>query len=149
MTALPHSTPLTGAISRAGVGYEAYRLLQIGFIVLPIIVGLDKFFNIMVDWSMYLAPWVDRLMGGHSRETMVLVGIVEMAAGVGIALKPKYFGYVVAAWLAMIIINLLSLRMFYDIAMRDFGLFLAALALARLSLMYDHGMWGGLYRRST
>ncbi|NNM84784.1 MAG: hypothetical protein HKL96_03380 [Phycisphaerales bacterium] len=117
--------------------HQAYRILQVGFVLLPIITGVDKFFHFLVNWDKYLAPVVNRMVGGHGHGFMLVAGVVEIAAGIGVALKPTIFAYVVAAWLLGIIINLLLIPGFYDVALRDFGLFLGALALARLSAAYS------------
>jgi uncharacterized membrane protein YphA (DoxX/SURF4 family) len=117
--------------------YQAFALLRIAFTVAPIVFGLDKFFNVLVDWTTYLAPWVNDLMPGSASQFMDVVGIIEVAAGVLVALKPRYGAYVVAAWLAGIIVNLLTYSGYYDIALRDFGLMLGALTLARLASVYD------------
>jgi uncharacterized membrane protein YphA (DoxX/SURF4 family) len=117
--------------------YQAFTLLRIAFTVAPIVFGLDKFFNVLVDWTTYLAPWVNDLMPGSASQFMGFVGIVEIAAGVFVALKPRYGAYVVALWLAGIIVNLLTYSGYYDIALRDFGLMLGALTLARLASVYD------------
>jgi uncharacterized membrane protein YphA (DoxX/SURF4 family) len=99
--------------------------------------GLDKFFNILVDWERYLAPWIDRIVPGSTSAAMHLVGVVEIVAGIAVALKPRYGAYLVAAWLGGIIVNLLTYSGYYDVALRDFGLMLAALALARLASRFD------------
>ncbi|HET6197497.1 MAG TPA: DoxX family protein [Acetobacteraceae bacterium] len=117
--------------------YQSFMLLRIGFAVAPIAFGLDKFFNVMVNWEQYLAPWVNRLMPGTATDFMYLVGVIEIAAGLAVALKPRYGAYLVAAWLAGIIINLLTYSGYYDIALRDFGLLLGALTLARLATLFD------------
>lgn len=117
--------------------YQAFLLLRVAFTVAPILFGLDKFFNVMVDWEVYLAPWIDDIIPGGASSAMNLVGIVEIVAGVFVALKPRYGAYVVAAWLGGIIINLLTYSGYYDIALRDFGLMLGALTLARLASKYD------------
>jgi hypothetical protein len=116
--------------------YQAYQLLHIAFVVAPILAGLDKFFHRLVDWDQYLAPIVDRILGGHGHYFMLVVGLVEVIAGIGVLLKPKIFAYVVAAWLLGIIVNLLLVGGYFDIALRDLGLFLAALAFGRLSAAY-------------
>ena len=118
--------------------YQAYKLLHVGFTVAPIIAGLDKFFDVLVNWDAYLAPIASRIVGGHDHAFMMFVGVVEIIAGIGVALLPRIFAYVVAAWLAGIIVNLLLIPPsnpipHYDVALRDFGLLLGALALARLS----------------
>jgi hypothetical protein len=112
--------------------YQAYQILRIGFTVAPILFGLDKFFNLMVDWEKYLAPWIVRIVG-NAHSFMLFVGVVEIIAGLIVALRPRWGGYIVALWLLGIIVNLLTYSGFYDIALRDFGLLLGALALARLS----------------
>ena len=91
----------------------------------------------MVDWESYLAPWINDIIPGSASTAMHLVGIVEIVAGIFVALKPRYGAYVVAAWLGGIIINLLTYSGYYDIALRDFGLMLGALTLARLARVYD------------
>ena len=111
-------------------------LLRIAFTVAPIAFGLDKFFNVLVDWPTYLAPWIDDIAPGSAQDFMYFVGVLEIVAGVLVALKPRYAAYVVAAWLAGIIFNLLTLSGYYDVALRDFGLLVGALALWRLSEEY-------------
>lgn len=117
--------------------YQAYQILHLGFVVAPILAGLDKFFHLLVNWDQYLPATVNNLAGGHGHELMLAVGVIEIVAGVGVAFKPKIFAYVVAAWLLLIIINLLMIPGYFDVALRDFGLFFGALALARLSSEYD------------
>ncbi|HEX3242465.1 MAG TPA: hypothetical protein VHQ97_05245 [Solirubrobacterales bacterium] len=112
-------------------------MLRIAFTVAPIAFGLDKFFNVLVEWEVYLAPWINDIVPGDASTAMHLVGIVEIIAGIAVALKPRYGAYIVAAWLAGIVINLLTYSGYYDIALRDFGLMLAALTLARLAGKYD------------
>ena len=113
--------------------YQAFLLLRTAFTVAPVVVGLDKFADILTDWAQYLAPQLDRLVPGTAHQAMLAVGVVEVLAGVLVAVRPQLGGYVVAAWLAGIIGNLLLLGDFYDVALRDVGLLLAALALARLA----------------
>lgn len=117
--------------------YQAFLLLRIAFTVAPIVFGLDKFFNVLVDWEIYLAPWINDIVPGDAATAMHVVGVVEILAGFAVALKPRYGAYLVAAWLAGIIINLLTYSGYYDIALRDFGLMLGALTLARLASKYD------------
>lgn len=114
--------------------YQAYRILQLGFVAAPIIAGLDKFTNLLVDWEQYLAPFIGDLIAPGV--FMGIVGVIEIVAGIGVALKPRLFAYVVAIWLVGIIVNLL-LTGYYDIALRDLGLALGALALGRLSEHFD------------
>jgi hypothetical protein len=122
--------------------YLAFALLRTAFTVAPIVFGLDKFFNLLTDWQGYLAPVVDRLVPGTGHQLMLVVGVVEIVAGVLVAVRPQIGGYVVAAWLAGIIMNLLLIPGFYDIALRDFGLLLAALALAGLARTFRPGAQG-------
>jgi hypothetical protein len=131
-------------MSHSRVAYETYRILQFVFVVAPIVAGADKFFGLLASWDKYLAPPLAQMYKGHSHELMMVVGIIEIIAGIGVAVKPRYFGYVVAAWLCAIVINLLSMRMYYDIALRDFGLAVAAIAMARVAKFFDHGPAGGL-----
>jgi hypothetical protein len=112
---------------------QAFRILQVGFIVAPILFGLDKFFEVLVDWDRYLAPAVTDALPVSGHTVMLAVGVVEIAAGVLVALRPRIGGYVVAVWLWVIIVNLLVVGDYYDIALRDFGLSLGALALAKLA----------------
>ena len=119
--------------------YQAYQILYIVFIVAPFLAGLDKFTNLLANWEQYLAPGVERLLPISGHTFMLLVGIVEMAAAVLVALRPRIGAYVVAAWLLGIIVNLLLIPGYFDVALRDFGLALAALAFARLSEEFAEG----------
>jgi uncharacterized membrane protein YphA (DoxX/SURF4 family) len=119
--------------------YQAYALLRTGFAVAPILFGLDKFFEVLVDWPIYLAPWVNDIAPGSAQDFMYFVGATEIVAGLLVAVAPRYGAYVVAAWLGGIIINLLTHSGYYDNALRDFGLLIGALALARLAATYDRG----------
>jgi hypothetical protein len=113
--------------------YQAFLLLRTVFTVAPILFGLDKFANLMTDWPMYLAPWIDGILPGDAQTAMYIVGVIEIAAGILVAVAPRIGAYVVALWLAGIIVNLLTGPGFYDVALRDFGLLVGALALARLA----------------
>jgi hypothetical protein len=113
--------------------YQAYQILRLGFTVAPIAAGLDKFFHLLVNWDQYLPPFVNNLTGGHGHELMLVAGVIEVIAGIGVWFMPKIFAYVVAAWLLLIIVNLLMIPGYFDVALRDFGLALGALALGRLS----------------
>jgi hypothetical protein len=124
-------------VVRNHAAYQAYLVLRTGFVVAPILFGLDKFTNLLTDWTIYLAPAIDRLVPGSATSAMLAVGIVEIVAGLVVAVRPKVGGYLVAAWLAGIIGNLLLLGDHYDVALRDFGLLLAALALARLATAFQ------------
>lgn len=121
---------------RQDPAYQAFWLLRIGFTVAPIVFGLDKFFHLLVDWDIYLAPRLSDLIPGTTHQAMYLVGVIEIVAGIAVALVPRLGAYVVALWLLGIIVNLLLIPDFYDIALRDFGLLLAALTLARLASIY-------------
>jgi hypothetical protein len=129
------SETLSG-VRRQDPSGQVFLLLRTGFTLAPILFGLDKFFNWMVDWPKYLAPWINDIVPGSGQDFMYFVGAVEIAAGLLVLLIPWLGGFVVAAWLGGIIVNLLTNNPpeYYDIALRDFGLFLAALALGRLAL---------------
>ncbi|MEU6881540.1 hypothetical protein [Streptomyces sp. NPDC046712] len=120
----------------ADPGYQAFVILRVGFTVAPILFGLDKFANLLVDWPTYLAPWIDDIVPGSAQAAMYAVGVIEIVAGLVVALAPRFGGWLVAGWLAGIIINLLTIPGHYDIALRDFGLLLGAVALARLAQRY-------------
>jgi|CXWL01.1.fsa_nt_gi hypothetical protein len=122
------------AVRRPGPGYDAYRLLYAGFITAPIVAGIDKYFHLLTDWNVYASSAFASLFGGNIPRMMNAVGVVEIAAGILVAVRPRLGGLVVAAWLGGIIVNLLLVPGFYDIALRDFGLMLGALALSRLSV---------------
>jgi hypothetical protein len=117
--------------------FQAFWLLRIGFTAAPILFGLDKFAQVMTDWSKYLAPWVNDLVPGTADQAMYGVGAIEVVAGLAVLLAPRFGGYLVAAWLLGIIINLLSIGGYADVALRDFGLLLAALTLARLATAFS------------
>jgi len=127
----------TESISASKPSYQAYQILHLGFTVAPMVAGLDKFFNLLVNWEQYLPAFVKNMTGGHGHELMLAVGAIEIVAGLGVAFKPRLFAYVVAAWLLLIVVNLLMIPGYFDVALRDFGLSLGALALARLSQEYD------------
>jgi hypothetical protein len=128
----------TGSEARADAAtYQAYQILRIAFTIAPIVAGLDKFAHLLVDWDKYLPAVVNNMLRGHGHEFMLVVGVIEIVAGIGVFLKPKIFAYVVSAWLVLIIVNLLMIPGYYDIALRDLGLALGALALGRLSSAYD------------
>jgi hypothetical protein len=123
--------------TRGDPAHQAYLVLRTGFVVAPILFGLDKFANLLVDWTTYLAPSIDRLVPGSASGAMIAVGVIEIVAGLVVAVRPRFGGYLVAAWLAGIIVNLLLLGDHYDVALRDFGLLLAAVALARLATAFQ------------
>jgi hypothetical protein len=126
----------TGRSHRHDPAYQAFWLLRVGFTVAPIVFGLDKFFHVLVDWDRYLAPELADLLHADAHTLMYLVGVIEIVAGLVVAIRPHVGGYLVAAWLAGIILNLLLLADHYDIALRDVGLLLAALTLARLATAF-------------
>lgn len=132
------AVPVSADESLANPSYQAFQILRIGFTVAPIIAGVDKFLGLLVNWDQYLPPVVNNMLGGAGHQFMYIVGAIEIAAGIGVFLKPKIFAYVVAAWLFAIIVNLLLIPGFFDVALRDLGLALGALALARLSVKYDN-----------
>ncbi|HEX6469680.1 MAG TPA: hypothetical protein VF069_11345 [Streptosporangiaceae bacterium] len=125
-----------GRVSWSDPAYQAFVVLRSVFTVAPVLFGLDKFANVLVDWPQYLAPWIDGIVPGTAQQAMYAVGVVEIAAGVVVAAAPRFGGPLVAAWLAGIVVNLLTVPGFYDVALRDFGLLAAAVALARLAVRY-------------
>src|SRR5215468_8360262 len=131
-----HGGATAGDNVASSAGHQAFRILQFGFVVAPILAGLDKFFHLLVNWDKYLPGVVANVSPIPAHTLMLVVGVIEIVAGIGVALKPRIFAYVVAAWLAVIIINLLLIPGYFDIALRDFGLFLAALALGALSQQF-------------
>lgn len=135
--------PITGSgRDLRNPGYQGFLLLWIGFTAAPILFGLDKFFNQMVEWETYLWEPVATALPGSASEIMMAVGVVEIAAGVLTAFLPRVSGYVIAGWLGVIIVNLLLVGDFFDVALRDFGLMLGALTLARLATSYQPGLPG-------
>jgi hypothetical protein len=137
MSVITPVRPAASTDTRSPV-FQAFWILRIGFTVAPILFGLDKFLNWLVDWPVYLAPEINDLIPGNAHQAMLAVGVIEIVAGVLVFVRPSIGAYVVAAWLAGIIVNLLILGDFYDVALRDFGLLLGALTLARLATAYDH-----------
>ena len=131
MTTHPDAAPSAGP--RTPAVHQAFLLLRTVFTVAPILFGLDKFFNVLTDWPNYLAPWIDGILPGSAATAMYIVGVIEIVAGILVAIAPRIGAYVVALWLAGIIVNLLTLPGFYDVALRDFGLLIGALALGRLA----------------
>jgi hypothetical protein len=127
------STLTSAAADTSSASQQAYQILHLGFTVAPIIAGLDKFFHLLVNWDQYVPAFVNNLTGGHGHQLMLVAGAIEIVAGLGVWFKPKVFAYVVSAWLLLIIGNLLLIPGYFDVALRDFGLALGALALARLS----------------
>src|SRR4029077_8742577 len=133
-----HATASTAADKvGSSPAFQAYRILHFGFVVAPILAGLYKFFHLLVNWAQYLPGVVAKMSTVPPHTLMLVVGVIEIVAGIGVAIKPRIFAYVVAAWLVGIILNLLILPGYFDVALRDLGLALAALALGRLSQEYD------------
>ncbi len=132
MSSLTNSTVRT-RLQQGDPARQAFVLLRTAFTIAPIAFGLDKFFNLLADWPVYLAPWVDQLTPGTAQQAMYAVGVIEIVAGLLVAVRPRWGAPLVAVWLAAIIVNLLILGEFYDVALRDFGLLVAALALTQLS----------------
>lgn len=130
---LNHPAGLRGALV-AEPAHQAFLLLRTVFTIAPIVFGLDKFTNLLVHWPKYLAPAIDNLVPGTAQQAMYAVGVIEVVAGVVVALRPRYGALLVTAWLAGIILNLLLIPGYYDVALRDFGLFVAAVALFRLAV---------------
>ncbi|HET7431830.1 MAG TPA: hypothetical protein VFJ89_10015 [Nocardioides sp.] len=128
-TTAPTGTP--AATDRGA--HEAFLILRTAFTVAPIAFGLDKFAGILTDWDHYLAPWINDIVPGSAHQAMLIVGVVEVVAGLLVAVRPRLGGYVVALWLVGIIVDLVSIGDYYDIALRDVGLLAGALALARLA----------------
>jgi hypothetical protein len=136
ITASP--APVTTREDLSNPVFQAFALLRIGFTVAPILFGLDKFLDWLVNWEIYLAPEFNDIIPGNAHAAMLTIGVIEIVAGLVVALKPKFGGYLVAAWLGGIIVNLLVLADHYDVALRDFGLLLGALTLARLATAFEH-----------
>ena len=135
-TSTSSSTSLRGVL-HADPARQAFLLLRTVFTVAPIVFGLDKFANVLVDWPRYLATPINNLVPGTGQQAMYAVGVVEVLAGLAVAVRPRYGALLVTAWLAGIIVNLLLIPGYYDIALRDFGLLVAALALSRLAIAQD------------
>jgi hypothetical protein len=132
------TAPMSGTTHRiSSPSYQAYQILHWGFVAAPLIAGIDKFVHLLVNWDQYLTPLVPRLTGIPAHTFMSIVGVIEIIAALLVAWKPRIGAYVVALWLAGIIVNLLLVPGYYDVALRDFGLFLGALALGRLSQDFD------------
>jgi hypothetical protein len=125
---------------------SAFQLLRTVFTIAPIAFGLDKFANLLTDWEDYLAPWINDLVPGTAHTAMMLVGVIEIVAGLVVAFWPKFGGLLVAAWLAGIIVNLVTMGEYYDVALRDFGLLVAALALALLAAGRTGSRRTGIHR---
>jgi hypothetical protein len=117
--------------------YQAYQILHIAFTVAPIVAGADKFFHFLVNWDRYLSPTIAGMLPVSAHTFMLAVGVIEVVAGLLVAFMPSIGGLVVGAWLCGIILNLLMIPGYYDVALRDLGLALGAFALARLATEYE------------
>jgi uncharacterized membrane protein YphA (DoxX/SURF4 family) len=135
-TTSPAGTPTRAARTQTGAD-RAFLLLRTVFTIAPIVFGLDKFVDWLTDWERYLAPWINDIVPGNAHQAMLAVGVIEIVAGIAVAVAPRYGALVVAGWLAGIIVNLVSMGDYYDVALRDFGLLVGALALAVLA--FDRG----------
>jgi hypothetical protein len=132
-----HATPATHSIEDpSDPVVQSFWLLRIAFTVAPILFGIDKFAHVLVNWDKYLAPEFTDLFNAQAHTLMYGVGAIEIVAGLVVAARPRFGGYLVAAWLTGIIVNLLLMASYYDVALRDFGLLLAALTLARLATVF-------------
>ena len=133
MTSHTSETSITRSITESSGSDRAFFLLRTVFVIAPIAFGLDKFAEVLTEWDRYLAPWIDNIVPGTAHQAMLAVGVIEIVAGIAVAIIPRYGALLVAAWLAGIIVNLVSMGEFYDVALRDFGLLVGALALAALA----------------
>ena len=136
------STTIANFESRAATAehsnpsYQAYQILHLGFTAAPILAGIDKFFHVLCNWDQYLAPWVAAISPVSGHTLMQAAGIVEAAAGLLVAIKPRLGAPIVGAWLCLIIVNLVTMGTYYDVALRDLGLALGAFALWRLAQQF-------------
>ena len=139
------STTIANIDSRAAAAehsipsYHAYQILRLGFTAAPILAGIDKFFHVLCNWDQYLAPWVAALSPVSGHNLMLAFGVVEAAAGILVAIKPRLGAPIVGAWLCLIIVNLLTMGAYFDVALRDLGLALGAFALWRLAHEFAPG----------
>ena len=130
-------SPQVTAVRLSSPSYQAYQILHVAFTVAPIVAGLDKFFDYLVYWDQYLSPIAARMLGISGHRFMLGIGVIEIIAGLLVAIAPRIGGWVVGLWLCGIILNLLSIPSYFDIALRDLGLALGAFALARLSAEFS------------
>jgi hypothetical protein len=127
----------TTSVRISSPSYQAYEVLHIAYTVAPIVAGLDKFFHFLVNWDLYLSPMVPNMLGISAHSFMLGIGVIEVIAGLLVAVAPRIGGWIVGLWLLGIVVNLLTIPAYFDIALRDFGLALGAFALARLSIDYS------------
>ncbi|MHA6695575.1 hypothetical protein [Homoserinimonas sp. A520] len=130
------ATSPQASVLKRDPSWQAFALLRTVFTIAPIVFGLDKFFNLLVDWPVYLTPEVTDTLAITDQQFMYVVGVIEIIAGICVLVVPRYGSLLVAVWLAGIIVNLLVMGGFYDVALRDFGLLVGALALWRLSVVH-------------
>jgi len=116
--------------------YQAYQILTVAFTVAPIVAGLDKFTHFLVNWDQYLSPIITRMLPIPAHTFMLGVGVIEVIAGLLVAIVPEIGAAVVGLWLCGIIVNLLSIPAYFDVALRDLGLAMGAFALSRLAAEY-------------
>jgi hypothetical protein len=135
-TTIAHAGGNALAQERSTPAFQAYQILHVGFTVAPIVAGLDKFFHLLVNWDQYLAPWIANLspIGGYG--LMLVAGAIETAAGILVAIRPRLGAPVVAAWLCLILLSLVGTGAYLDVALRDLGLALGALAVWRLAVEF-------------
>ncbi len=131
-----NTSSATSLVGTSGAD-RAFFLLRTVFVIAPIAFGLDKFAEVLTEWDGYLAPWINDIVPGSAHDAMLIIGVIEIVAGLAVAVVPRYGALIVAAWLAGIIVDLVTLGDFYDVALRDFGLFVGALALAALAFDRD------------
>lgn len=139
MTATINTATMTNHARHRDPAWQAFALLRTVFTIAPLAFGLDKFFNLLVDWPSYLAPIFADMVMVTPQQFMYIVGVIEIITGIAVLVVPRYGSLLVAVWLLSIILNLLLIPGFFDIALRDFGLFVAALALFRLSFVPGNG----------
>jgi hypothetical protein len=139
-TTSPPASSVAPRSATSDPAFQAFWLLRIGFTVAPILFGLDKYAHVLTNWDKYLAPQASDLLGVSTHTLMYVVGAIEIVAGIVVFVAPRFGGYLVAAWLAAIIVNLLVLGNYYDVALRDCGLLLGALSLARLATAFPSAL---------
>jgi uncharacterized membrane protein HdeD (DUF308 family) len=130
-------TPQSSVIRTASPSYQAYQILHIAFTIAPLIAGVDKFFHFLVNWDQYLSPLVTQTLHVAPHTFMLGVGVIEIVAGLLVAFMPAVGAWIVGLWLCGIIVNLLSIPAYFDIALRDLGLALGSFALARLAAEFE------------
>ena len=127
----------SGGVRTQSPSYQAYQILHVAFVVAPLCAGVDKFFHFLVNWDQYLSPLVTRMLPVSAHTFMLGVGVIELVAALLVAFMPAIGAWIVVAWMCGIILNLLSIPGYYDVELRDLGLALSALALARLAAEFD------------